>query len=396
MHYDVGFRSEPEGSSGFAHLFEHLMFQGSESLPKGEFARLIQGNGGVFNGFTRPDATVYLEQVPSAALELVLFCEADRMRAPRITQETLENQIDVVKEEILVNILNQPYGGFPWLEDLPRLMFSTFANSHNGYGSFDDLERATLDDVQRFFDAYYAPANAVVSVAGGVDPDEVIRLAERYFGDVPKRTAPTRSSFAEPPIQSERRGSRVDELAPLPALAIGYRVPDPIDDADRYFATVLLVALLCAGPASRLFDRLVRRDQLVADISSMWSGLDSAWYSRNPAYVALIANYEEASLTERIISVFDEELASVAEGAAGDDLLAVLAQAATGQWTQLDDKLSLAVLAGTFAQQRSNPHLAFELVGQLRNAAALVPEVAGTWFRPDRRAVFTLVAGARQ
>lgn len=396
VHYDVGFRSEPEGSSGFAHLFEHLMFQGSESLPKGEFARLIQGNGGIFNGFTRPDATVYFEQVPSAALELTLFCEADRMRAPRITEENLENQIDVVKEEIRVNVLNQPYGGFPWLEDLPRLMFTTFANSHNGYGSFDDLEHATLDDVQRFFDTYYAPANAVVSVAGGVDPDEVVRLAERLFGDVPKRAAPARPSFAEPPIGSERHGSRLDELAPLPALALGYRVPDPIGDPDRYFATVLLVALLSAGPASRLFDRLVRRDQLVADIGSMWGGLDSPWYSRDPTYVALIAHYPDAALTDRIISVIDEELASVAEGLAPEALQPVLAQAASRQWMQLDSKFSLAVQAGFFAQQRSDPQLALELVERLRGAVGLVPEVAATWFKPDTRAVFALMAGAQQ
>lgn len=392
--YDVGFRSEPQGSTGFAHLFEHLMFQGSEQLPKGEFGRLIQGNGGVFNGFTRPDATVYFEQVPASALELALFCEADRMRAPRITEENLANQIDVVKEEIRVNVMNQPYGGFPWLEDLPSLMFETFPNAHNGYGSFGDLEAASLEDVQSFFDAYYAPANAVLSVTGGVEPAQVRSLVERYFAPIERRAAPARPSFAEPLPDAERRSSRVDQLAPLPAVALGYRVPDPIQDAERYFATVLLVSLLTGGSASRLFDRLVRRDKLAADVGAMWGGLDSAWYSRDPNYVALIAHYPHVDLTDPIISVVDEELAKVAAGVAPDDLAPVLAQAASAHWMGLDSKYNLAVQAGFFAQQRDDPALAFQLVERLAAAADLVPEVAATWFRPDRRAVCSLVPGA--
>jgi zinc protease len=394
--FDVGFRSEPEGSTGFAHLFEHLMFQGSAQLPKGEFGRLIQGNGGVFNGFTRPDATVYFEQVPAGALELALFCEADRMRAPRITEENLANQIAVVKEEIRVNVLNQPYGGFPWLEDLPQLLFRTFPNAHNGYGSFGDLEAATLEHVQAFFDAYYAPANAVLSVAGGVDPDDVVQLVERHFADIARREPPTRPSFSEPLPDGERRGTRQDRLAPLPALALGYRVPDPIEDDQRYFATVLLVSLLSSGPASRLFDRLVRRDKLAADVGAMWGGLDSAWYSRDPNYVAVIAHYPTVDLTGPIISAVDAELESIAGGLAPGALDPVLAQAASAHWMALDSKYNLAVQAGFFAQQRHNPGLVFGLVDGLASAAELVPEVASTWFRPDRRAVFTLVPGGAQ
>ena len=394
VHYDVGFRSEPQGSSGFAHLFEHLMFQGSENLAKGELPRLIQGNGGIFNGFTRPDATVYFEQVPAGALELALLCEADRMRAPRIDEESLANQIAVVKEEILVNVMNQPYGGFPWLEDLPALMFETFPNAHNGYGSFHDLEAATLEDVQRFFESYYAPGNAVVSIAGGVEPDEALRLAERHFGEIEGRPAPVRPSFAEAPLASERRASRVDPLAPLPALAIGYRVPDPIVDAEHYFATVLLAALLTQGPASRLFDRLVRRDKLAADVGAMWGGLDSAWTSRDPTYLALIVHYPDVGLTDRIVSVIDAELDDVAASADASLLEPVLAELSSAHWMQLDSKYSLAIQAGFFAQQRSDPELAFELMDRLRVSAALVGEVTAEWFGARGRAVVTLTPGA--
>jgi len=393
VHYDVGFRSEPQGSTGFAHLFEHLMFQGSEQLPKGELPRLIESNGGIMNGFTRPDATVYFEQVPANALELVLFCEADRMRAPRINEENLANQIAVVKEEIRVNVLNQPYGGFPWLEDLPKLLFHSFPNAHNGYGSFDDLEAATLEHVQRFFDAYYAPGNAVVSIAGAVDPDDAASLVERHFGDIPARDTPPRPSFAEPRLTEERRASRTDALAPLPALALGYRVPDPIGDEDRYFATVLLASLLAQGPASRLFDRLVRRDKLAADVGAMWGGLDSAWTSRDPTYLALIAHYPDVGLTEPIISVIDDEIESIARGVEPDAFRAVLAELASAHWMQLDSKYSLAIQAGFFAQQRGRPQLTFEVVDRLRAAAELVPEVAAGWFGPEGRGVMMLTPG---
>src|SRR5882757_2622244 len=196
VHYDVGFRSEPEGRTGFAHLFEHLMFQGSESLEKLAHFRHVQSSGGTFNGSTHPDYTDYFETLPSAALERALFLEADRMRAPRITQENLNNQIDVVKEEIRLRVLNTPYGGFPWIW-LPPVLYSTYPNAHNGYGDFAELEQANLDDCGQFFDTYYAPANAVLTVAGDFAVERATELVHKHFGDVPARPAPHRPSFAE-------------------------------------------------------------------------------------------------------------------------------------------------------------------------------------------------------
>ena len=146
--YDVGMRNEPEGRTGFAHLFEHMMFQGSANVPKMEHARLVQAAGGTFNGSTHQDYTNYFEALPAEALERALFLEADRMAAPAITEENLRNQIDVVKEEIRVNVLNRPYGAFPWLQ-LPQIAFESFANTHDGYGSFVDLESSTVDDADR-------------------------------------------------------------------------------------------------------------------------------------------------------------------------------------------------------------------------------------------------------
>ena len=220
VHVDVGFRSEPEGRTGFAHLFEHLMFQGSESLEKLAHFRHVQGSGGVFNGSTHQDYTDYFEVLPAAALERALFLEADRLRAPKLTTENLRNQVDVVKEEIRLNVLNRPYGGFPWIL-LPPVLYDTFPNAHNGYGDFTELEQASLDDAAAFFDTYYAPGNAQVTVAGylGADVDRVLALVEKHFGDIPARPTPSRPSFAEPPPGAERRAVSPDAHAPLPALA---------------------------------------------------------------------------------------------------------------------------------------------------------------------------------
>ena len=200
VHVDVGFRSEPEGRTGFAHLFEHVMFQGSESLEKLAHFRHVQGSGGVFNGSTHQDYTDYFEVLPAAALERALFLEADRLRAPTLTAENLRNQVDVVKEEIRLNVLNRPYGGFPWIL-LPPVLYDTFPNAHNGYGDFTELEQASLDDAAAFFDTYYAPGNAQVTVAGylGADVDRVLALVEKHFGDIPARPTPVRPSFGSPP-----------------------------------------------------------------------------------------------------------------------------------------------------------------------------------------------------
>ena len=169
------------------------MFQGSESLEKLAHFRHVQSSGGVFNGSTHQDYTDYFEVLPAAALERALFLEADRLRAPTLTEANLRNQIDVVKEEIRLNVLNRPYGGFPWIL-LPPVLYDTFPNAHNGYGDFSELEQASLDDAAAFFDTYYAPGNAQVTVAGYLDVDEALRLVEKHFGDIPAR------ADAHPPV----------------------------------------------------------------------------------------------------------------------------------------------------------------------------------------------------
>jgi zinc protease len=310
--YDVGMRSEPKGRTGFAHLFEHLMFQGSANLEKLEHFRYVQASGGVFNGSTHVDYTNYFEVLPSNALERGLFLEADRMRSPRITEENLANQIAVVKEEIRVNVLNRPYGGFPWLE-LPPVLFDTFANSHNGYGDFVDLESATVQDAADFFNRYYTPTNAVLAVGGDFTVDHALELIQKHFADIPSRPAPIRPDFGEPPLTSERRGQAVDQHAPIPAFAIGYRIPDPVANFKQLLANLLLAEALTDGDSSRLNRRLVQQFHLVTDVSAYLGEFGDPFDERDPAPFTITAHYPDPASLETILEAIDVELALIAD-----------------------------------------------------------------------------------
>src|ERR1700712_3902504 len=259
--YDVGIRSEPEGRTGFAHLFEHLMFQGSANLEKLEHFRYVQSSGGAFNGSTHFDYTNYFEALPSNALERGLFLEADRMRSPRITEENLANQLEVVKNEIRVNVMNRPYGGFPWIS-LPAVLFDSFANSHNGYGDFVDLQSATVADCAEFFETYYTPDNAVLTVCGDFDVAQAPDLLGTHFDDVPFRPAPIRPSFDEPWPTSVREAEHIDQHAPAPAFAVGWRLPDPVADLPGYLAFVVLASMLTDGESSRLQSAVIAKASL--------------------------------------------------------------------------------------------------------------------------------------
>src|SRR5579884_4109512 len=183
VYYRIGFRVEPRDRTGFAHLFEHMMFQGSQNLGKMEFIKLVQKNGGVLNGSTRFDFTNYYEVLPSNKLETALWAEADRMHGLAITEDNLKNQQGVVGNEVKVNVLNRPYGGFPWL-DMPQYANSNWYNAHNFYGDLTDINAATLKDVQDFFKTYYAPNNAALAVVGDVDVAQAKGWIQKYFGDI--------------------------------------------------------------------------------------------------------------------------------------------------------------------------------------------------------------------
>jgi predicted Zn-dependent peptidase len=387
VYYDVGFRSEPEGRTGFAHLFEHLMFEGSVHLEKMQHARLVQGNGGEFNGSTAEDYTNYFEILPAGALELGLFLEADRMLGVRLNEDTLANQIAVVKEEIRVNVLNRPYGGFPWIH-LPPVLFRTYNNAHNGYGSFVDLEAATLDDAAGFFERYYTPANAVLAVAGDADPDTVRRLVERHFGPIAGRPPPPLPDWWEPVPEGERRAAHDDHLAPAPALAVGYRVPDPIDAMDEYVPTVVLAHLLAGGEASRLHQRLVKRDRLATHVHGSVSLFDAPFEVRDPTLLNLVAFHHEPAEVDGILAAVDEEVAAVAERVDGEELERVLNAMSSAYLRRIDNRLYRGLTCAVLEQQRSRAELLNELPARwAETTPADVAKAAERWPLPTRRAV---------
>lgn len=396
VHYDVGFRSEPEGRTGFAHLFEHLMFQGSESLEKLAHFRHVQSSGGTFNGSTHPDYTNYYEVLPAAALERALFLEADRMRAPKITKENLQNQIDVVKEEIRLRVLNAPYGGFPWIW-LPPVLYQTFPNAHNGYGEFAELEQATLDDCASFFDTYYAPGNAVLTVTGDFAVEEATDLIDRHFSDVPARPVPQRPSFAEPPPQSEQRGEQSDPHAPLPALAIGYQLPDAATEMDAYLANVVLSAVLSDGDASRLQQRLVHREALVTSIGAYCGLFGEPLDARDPDTLFIQAMHSAATPTDKILRAIDQELDELAAtGPTSEELARVTARWAAGMHREHDRLTSRTLAFGAMELLHGRAELIFELPERIAAVTGENVAAAAKALRVNSRAVLTVSAGGAQ
>jgi predicted Zn-dependent peptidase len=395
--YDVGIRSEPEGRTGFAHLFEHLMFQGSENLEKLAHFRHVQGAGGTFNGSTHLDYTDYFETLPANALERTLFLEADRMRGPRLTEENLRNQVDVVKEEIRVNVLNRPYGGFPWIK-LPPVMFDTFPNAHDGYGSFDDLESATVDDAADFFTKYYAAGNAVLAVAGDLDVAEAVRLIERHFGDVPARPAPERPDFDEPDLTAERRDGYTDRLAPLSAVAACWRVPDPQADFAAYLPYVVLAEVLTDGDASRLVRRLVLTDRSVTSVGGYVGFMGEPFEVRNPTAMLLQAHLPPGAGTpgvDSVLGVVSEECDRLAQdGLEPGELARTVARMGTHLLRDTDAVLGRALRMAVVEQQRGDAGLVGELPRLLSEVTEEQIRAAAASLVPSRRAVVEVVPGS--
>ena len=312
MVYHVGMRLEPQNRTGFAHLFEHLMFEGTPDAPKGTFERVIQGGGGVFNGSTRADYTNYIASAPSSALAPILWLEADRMKSLDFSAKNLANQQNVVKEEIRVNVKNQPYGLFYWT-DLNRLAFDKWANNHDGYGSFKDLDHASIADVKAFHDTYYQPANAVLGIAGDVTPAQAFALAQKYFGNLPSRALPPRPDVSEPLNTKPRHEEQTDALAKVPALAIGWKMP--ARGSKDQVPMMVLSQLLVGDDASRFYQGLVKGRQLLLNINGgvnfpLGDGSDYA----GPTLLGLFALYKPNATPQQVLAAIDEEIGKVAEG----------------------------------------------------------------------------------
>ena len=306
--YNIGFRVEPKGRTGFAHLFEHMMFQGSANVKKMQHVSLMQEAGGIVNGSTRFDYTNYFQSLPSNALERALFLEADRMRSLDVTAENLKNQQNVVSEEVRVNVLNQPHGAFDWIEIWEKAN-TNWHNAHNFYGDLKELEAATLDDVRQFFKTYYAPNNAVLVVAGDATVADVRRLAEKHFGSIPSQPQPKPADLTEPPQTAPKSSPRSDALARTPAVAVSWHLPPRM--TKDFFALSVLDPLLNSDDSARMYRKLVRDDRLAMSSSGGFNFLGPNWDMKGPMLYTMRVDYLNDKTADQVIAAIETVLDDV-------------------------------------------------------------------------------------
>jgi len=390
VYYKIGFRLEPRGRSGFAHLFEHMMFQGSENAPKMQHIKLINSSGGVLNGSTMYDVTNYYEAVPSNALERVLWLEADRMRALKVDDDNLRNQRDVVKEEVRVNVMNQPYGGFPWL-DMPPVAFRNWANAHNFYGDFADLDAASLTDVQNFFRTYYVPNNAVLLMLGDVEPKEGLALAEKYFGVIPAGAAPPLADSSEPPQTEERRGNVEEKFGTLPAMAIAYVLPKR--RSAEWYAMALLDQALHGGRAGRVYREMVLEKQIAVEADG---GVDDLFGFDGPAQMTTRILHKPEYSAEQSLAAFDAVIREVKEkGISAEELEQIKVKWRSDYYSTLEGgrggympRYGLMHLLACFTLFDNEPQLVNSVLdGFLKVKPEDVQAVAQKFLQPANRAI---------
>lgn len=391
-YYNIGFRIEPRNRTGFAHLFEHMMFQGSQNLGKMEFIQVVQKNGGILNGSTRFDFTNYFEIVPAHKLETMLWAEADRMRGLNITQENLTNQQGVVKNEVKVNVLNQPYGGFPWL-DMPQYANKNWHNAHNFYGDLKDLDAANLEDVQSFFKTYYAPNNAVLVVVGDFNPSEAMTWIKKYFEAIPKSTLPPKVDLTEPRQEKEQRFTKDDKLATKPALAFAYHMPDK--NTPEYYAMGLLDQILLQGNDSRLYQALVQERGYTGSVSGgINSGLGNMFNYNGPMLWDGSLVYDKNVSTDSVVAVLDREIQKLDREGVSQELLDL---AIVKMRSDLYDQISQlygfgkADLLASFALFENDPKRINQLESEFRKVTPeLMQKTLREYLRPTNRTILTI------
>jgi len=386
--YNVGSKNEVAGKTGFAHLFEHVMFQGSAHVGKAEHIALVQAAGGTMNGTTWLDRTNYFETMPSHQLELALWLEADRMGTltEALSQENLDNQREVVKNEKRWSYDNRPYG--TWNEKLQAHLYPPeHPYHHPTIGSMADLDAASVDDVKAFFRTYYAPNNAVISVVGDVDPADARRWIERYFGSIPANPAiPRLGDLGLPPILGEERREVVEDRVPLPRLYFGFRAP-PFGDP-RLDALEVAAQILAGGKGSRLHRRLVRDERLAQDIAFFSLG-----FVGGASVAAGWATVRPATDIDRVEAAFLEELDRIAtEPVSDDEMVRARALVETDELAALQRVEERADRLSMFATLFDDPDLINRMLGRY---LAVTPEairsVAAATFRADNRVVLTYV-----
>ena len=386
--YNIGFRVEPKGRTGFAHLFEHMMFQGSANVKKMQHVGLMQEAGGVVNGSTRFDYTNYFQALPSNGLERALFLEADRMRSLDVTAENLKNQQNVVSEEVRVNVLNQPHGAFDWIEIWERAN-TNWHNAHDFYGKLDELEAATIEDVRAFFKTYYAPNNAVLVVAGDATAADVRKLAEKHFGSIPSQPQPKPADLSEPPQTAPKSFTRSDKLARTPAVAVAWHLPPRM--TKEFFALSVLDPLLNSDDSARMYRKLVREDRLAMSSQGAFNFLGPNWDMKGPMLYTMRVDYFNDKTADQVIAAIESVLDDVRTNGIS---AAELAQAKTTLRSAFLDDMEAggmplfgrANLLGVFALFDDDPGRINTILGELDKVTlGDVKAAAAKWLVPTNR-----------
>ena len=379
--YNVGSRDERPGRTGFAHLFEHMLFQGSENVGKGEHFILIQNNGGSANGTTNIDRTNYFETLPANQLELGIFLEADRMRAPAITQANFDNQRLTVQEERRQSYDNRPYG--KTYETMIDLAYDNFAYKHSTIGSMDDLNAATIGDAEAFFRSYYAPNNAVVTLVGDFKTDVALALIKQYFEDIPAQTSPSAPDMTEPEQKGERRKVIEDSFARTPRLDIVYKIP-PGNTPDWY-ALDVLGGVLSNGVSSRLYQKFVKEKEMALSVeadANEHRGPSLFWFS--------VMARPSTDLGELEKLLYDEIARVQNEPVADWELKKVQMQLRRQRAQQIYSSRSRANALGHFAVYYDHPELINSIWRQYERVTKTdLQRVARAYFKDTNRSVVT-------
>ncbi|MCI0722845.1 MAG: insulinase family protein [Acidobacteria bacterium] len=388
--YGVGARSEEKGRTGFAHLFEHMMFQGSANAPKGMHFKLVESNGGNLNGSTHPDFTDYFEVLPSNKLAVGLWLEADRMRNLAITDENLTNQKEAVKQERRLSFDNRPYNT-AIVDRWPELAFRNWQSSHSLIGSFEDLNAASVADVSKFFKTYYAPNNAVLAVVGDINTSEAKKWIETYFAGIPAQPQPKHPDMSEPAKVEPKTEVYKDALAQVPMVILGY--PGPARRSPDYYALVILDVLLTGGESSRFQQNLVKGKQSVISYEANlgWPFAGPSDYKDPGHWAASLMykpNFKGAQIVDRVQGEIDK---IQKEGVPPAELERAKTFLRAARVRELQTSLNRAQLLAQYELFDGDPNL---LVSELDKFAAVTPQqiqaVAKKYLTPDRRSVLDI------
>jgi len=385
--YNVGSRNERQGRTGFAHLFEHMMFKGSENVGSGEHFVLVFNNGGTMNGSTNEDRTNYFEALPANQLDLALFLEADRMRSLAITKDNLDNQRNAVQEERRLGVDNQPYGKSGEVQQ--DLIYDNFAYKHSVIGSMEDLNAASVEDVSQFFKTYYAPNNAVLVLVGDFETRDTISRIKKNFESIPRQTDPPAVDMTEPEQKAERRATVDDVLARLPRVDIAFKaVPGNTSD---FYALQVLAAALQGGQSSRLYQKLVKEKETLTNVGGF---MDE---KRGPGALYTFATLKPGAKAPEVETAIYEEIERLKKEPIADWELQKAKNTTRRNFiNNLQSSLSRAITLGQSAVYYNDPSL---INTRLDKVAAVtkddVQRVANKYLRETNRTVVITMPKAK-